>query len=767
MLRRWVTLVVFVAATSFVMAQEQHITALVDYTKNAPLRGVAHDGDSTIVVVGSMGTILRSTDGGKQWTTIPTSRLYDLYDVVYVGSMWLVVGIDSSAGGLKVVLLESEDAETWNVGAPSSAISSINVGLYLGLEFVRGVDDDVFLVTSDGAIVRSTDRGQSWTHLGVLGTQQGFRRLFLTASSSTTFHAVVDQTYWRTTDAGATWNIMNTSFTAGKKIGIGQSGDTLMVFVAVASGTNTAVTVNRSLDGGDTWTVGATTVAGSQVERVMSFGDGLLVGLGGWQNIAITTSTDGGNHWDSVSTSDYSYAHDVALRTPTSFIVCGTRKSIYIIEAGASTATTVSYAHSRGVDGLWTFREQRDGSLTYSVSLNGTFLRSTDDGATWKVEPTVFAESGTILDVVYHPDGSATALTDVSNVIYHRSSPESDWSAVPTPGIYPQYGFGRLLSFGTGQKGLFLAQDAERNGGIALTSDAGQTWTSSFTPQINIIAAQYVEEQPGDAIVGITRRFDSGTSVYSADLVVSHDNGETWTVRPIDDEITVDVFVAFDTKTIVAAARSTKVSDAGFGRLYSTTDGGETWTNLLAGRRQWIGTLARQGDTCVAGSKNSDTLFVSVNKGVSWSAVPYDYTGRNGHRTLSFRSSFFRNGVFYGNGVFGDTVAQIQSLRPVVLRIPLFSPVLSIGPAESSINEVTSQTPDVPTPVYSNGAVTWQLENTAPISITIYDLQGRHIFTTSTTSDELQNGLPVSLGYGVYILTADSADLHVTGLLIR
>ncbi len=148
----------------------------------------------TVVVIGSNGTILRTSDGGNHWNSVTNPATEHLFRVKF---------IDTQTGfitGLNGTLLKSNDAgQTWQ---------SLNTGTTEGLSALSCVSNDtIYIAGTHGYVSKTTDGGQTWNDISIPNVQDKYiiRMQFI----GTTGYVVLSDNYnadlFKTTDDGLSW----------------------------------------------------------------------------------------------------------------------------------------------------------------------------------------------------------------------------------------------------------------------------------------------------------------------------------------------------------------------------------------------------------------------------------------------------------------------------------------------------------------------------------------------------------------------------------
>ena len=136
-------------------AQDDAFTA-VDSGTDARLLGVDSNSDGLAFAVGGFGTILRSTDDGVTWESVPMDWEAILNDFVEP-HLYAVdvspVGVVTIVGEFELVIRSTDGGETWETAHTGEAsLFGLNMN----------ADGGGFAVGQDGRVIRTVDGGVSW-----------------------------------------------------------------------------------------------------------------------------------------------------------------------------------------------------------------------------------------------------------------------------------------------------------------------------------------------------------------------------------------------------------------------------------------------------------------------------------------------------------------------------------------------------------------------------------------------------------------------------
>lgn len=516
-----------------------------------------------------------SSDNGASWTDAAgatgTSYVHAANASASVNAVRMVA---SNARGSAVSATASLEALDWQTVEPRPLGGSL-----LGVAWRNATT--VFAVGAQGAILRSTDAGMSWSlvsesdwHFGnlkslafdgngtaITGTRTGSGNLPIK----------------RSVDGGQHWVTVPMPVTDG--LSVAAFSNTGAFCLAGNNGT-----ILRSLDAGLSWAP-AVNDGGTNTLNAMAFnadGVGVVVGDSG----TILRSINGGANWARVYT-------------------------------GISTLTAVAFA-------------SRD--IVFAAGASGTLLRSADAGQTWQL-----VASGTTqyISGIHFASATVGAMALAQGGVMHTSDGGASWSTVAMlPSGMSLY----AVRFGAGGNVVAVGE----YGTIARSGDTGQTWNTiarggfeknlkdvAFaTPSTGVavgIGGQMLRSTDGGqhwapVASGTTRQLNT-IAFFDAAIGVAMGADGTIT-RTVNGGQSWSAVASGTTSWLFAVARSgatsaVAASDSG---LLRTADAGLTWAPVPGASFTASGLAFNDTQVGLAVGDNGG-IHRSTDGGLSWTPV--------------------------------------------------------------------------------------------------------------------------------------------------
>jgi len=381
-------------------------------TQTAPtsgnLRSVSFFNTSVGVAVGdtaATSTICYTSDGGTTWRQSATTSTVSLADVQMVSATtgWAV-------GGSGMVLKTVNGGANWTVvpQATTAGLSSISfnpsgtVGIFVGNS-----------VASLPTMYRTVNSGATWTAISTVGT--GASNLFGVSVLNTNTAAVVGATgiIRRTTDAGVTW-VNQTQSNVGLAL-----RETKLLDASNAYAIGDAGSMFYTKDGGGSWfSLGQGTLATWYATTFANANTAWIVGSGG----GISKTSDAGLSWQNMSADTTVTWRAVASAAPTLAIVVGDAGRMRETTNGVdwvqrTTGTTVQ------LNGVSFMTSQ----TVWAIGNGDVLLRSQDGGVTWTTRNTNISGTPNLYSIRF-ADASNGWIVGAGGVMAHTTNGGNNWN---------------------------------------------------------------------------------------------------------------------------------------------------------------------------------------------------------------------------------------------------------------------------------------------------------------------------------------------------
>ena len=244
------------------------------------LTDISFGNSETAYICGANGTLLKSADGGNQWSLMATG-LYqslnciqalddqqvfmarnDLYSSDNGGQTWLGHGLDnfgSQIAGLQFkdnktgfilkngIMKSGDSGGTWNMVFDAANDPVNYMIVYRRIEFLNSdlgfcAGGRSFDNSSVGNILKTSDGGETWTSLGF---QTSEVTAFHFLNTATGFAFNFNKELWKTTDGGDNWKKISSLIPYSYPDCYFLSEDTIIL--------KTANEIYHSNDGGSSW----------------------------------------------------------------------------------------------------------------------------------------------------------------------------------------------------------------------------------------------------------------------------------------------------------------------------------------------------------------------------------------------------------------------------------------------------------------------------------------------------------------------------------
>lgn len=495
-----------------------------------------------ILAVGDVGTIIKTTDGGLNWSVSHYSGgiTSDLYTVFFIDQ-----DIGWAAGGNGKVLKTDDGGISWSVYSIKDSLA-INGLFFQDSQKGWGVGTEVYLGDQRGVFLKTIDGGITW---------EIEKNTDAKSLNSITF--INDNIGWavgsryqntediilRTEDGGVTWTPHYSGITT--ELYSTCFVDNLHGW-AIGKGKTSTGTIIYTEDSGVNWTEQNHPLS-TKVMWAIGFRDqnlGWAVGEGG----AMVKTIDGGKNWGEVTTLKVSRnLKAIGFTSSQVLISVGNAGVIVKSEDDGSVWKEISSGTT-----TWHFYaiDFTDSDTGWIVGPNKTIIKSVDGGENWT--PQASSAPQNLLDICMVNNMTGWTVGEWG-VVLKTTDGGSNWFEQSSGTNY----FLHSCFFLDDQVGWLCGGPVSGDTSIILqTTDGGDQWSrQSCTANTSLRAICFIDPQNGWAVG------ENGNIVHTID------GGTTWTLVPIgrSDDFYSVFFLTTDIGWI-----------GGSSILY-TTDGGSTW----------------------------------------------------------------------------------------------------------------------------------------------------------------------------------------------
>ncbi|MBD1209841.1 MAG: hypothetical protein H9535_15515 [Ignavibacteria bacterium] len=490
------------------------------------------------------GYLVRSDDNGITWLYSSEVNSYSLRSVLVHNQSVYVIGGDgrilrSDDNGLSWSVLYRTVPDTVQNGN-STYISSV------GISTLAASGSKVVAVTDKGTLLRSADRGSTWTTsspaLFYSTSNYSGRFRAATMPDSNSILVASDTGILRSTDNGATWLTINSS----QVLSFLQQNSQI-IFAAASNG------VLRSVNGGSSWTSFGNSLSGRSVSALSMNSVRLLAGLS--SDPGIMGSTDNAQSWSLSNSGLTASTLQKLTAIGTSLFASNGNNILRSVDNGSTWTNLFADGASVGANAM-----VNQGTALF-LSTSSGISRSTDNGATWTTLNSGLINGGRIIsitalasssnDIYGVSQASYQSNNNYASNIYRLSGNNSAWQLI---GVADSLYWNVVDIAATGSALYLSAYDR-----ILRSTDNGSTWqrvwTRSTTGNISSV---------GNFAI-------NGTTVYvgtSNGLLRSDNNGTTWQSGGLGNQNITRIIVS--DSTLVASTAS--------GQVFFSRDNGATWS---------------------------------------------------------------------------------------------------------------------------------------------------------------------------------------------
>lgn len=521
------------------------------------------------VAVGWKGILMRTQDFGVTWEVLDNDQTFNFNAVKISTSEDGADRVTWAAGSR--ILKSTDDGLTWEemLVPPGTNLPS----------FLSPVGKDILFVANTRKISKTLDGGITWEDI----TPDSIENI-TSIHFTDTMHGCVGSRkgeIFHTADGGTSWTPILVS--EGNNSVMLKFWDNLEGFAGVGKD------FYSTSDGGQTWTLQATNAFSNQLTYIDVIDRESIVTTYGSYNVYSTT--DKGASWQNIRpTLDLSFVRGLCALPDGRVWVTAQYRSVYFsTDKGASYQDQIP-----GEKANLEFIEFSTPNTGWTAGREGTILRTLDGGTNWeKMNPGPDFASWDYLDGLVRSEDEVWFLSP--NGIVKTTDGGASWEYVIDDQIG---GFRKVIEV---ENNIFVT---DNQGGIQRSLDEGATWEELNTNTEKAINAIYFLNAQFGLAGG-----SSGT------LLKTTDGGDNWEALPVEGNNSIlSIHIESEEKIWLIVAGL-------FDNIWSTEDGGATWTTFSTPDNAYWKHIEFVNDTTaylVGGSSAFGRVYKTTDGGESW-----------------------------------------------------------------------------------------------------------------------------------------------------
>lgn len=692
---------------------------------------------NTGYAVGGAGTILKTTDGGENWTILDPGIMASFKSVDFIDANTGYAAGNHSTYGIKI-LKTTDGGISWipHLSSPQDERGWLNSIYFIDANNGFAVGSTLLEEGSPGAglILKTTDGGTNWIYMDVEDSEE-LQSVYFTdintgfVLSGGSIHSASAKLF-KTVDGGLNWTNLFTDL--NNRYYSMCFPDSVTGYIVGSKGG-----ILKSIDGGENWSAlsSGTTAYLSSVDFVdantgYAVGNDYSAGSGyGYPDVILKT-TNGGLDWFHQDQGSSNGLSSVLFSdSQTGYIVGGNGTILHTLNGGKS---WISQSASLGDYDSYQSAYFTDSITGYIVGYNydppeGIILTTTNGGLTWTDQ--MVDNSAGLLDVFFTNANTGYAVGN-SGTILKTTDAGIHWTdhSVSSDCYLGSVVFtDDITGFAVGGR---YPMPEDEFGVVYRTIDGGITWNGTFF---------------NHALRCITfANHDTGYAVGLGGTVLkTTDGGENWT--RLNSGYTFDLWSVDFTDANTGYA----ISNDNGSLLLRTSDGGNSWTiDILDPGYLWIVSLyfASPNTGYILGYdflNYTGLMLKTINGGSDWTTQKVPTPG-------------YLNSIFFPDEntgyVVGDNGVILKTTNGSELGlfdVPQVSQMLTIFP-----NPVKDKF------IVESSSILTHAE------LTLFSINGQAILTKRTTNDKTELDISM-LPPGVYFVQIKSDRSIEKGKIIK
>jgi photosystem II stability/assembly factor-like uncharacterized protein len=641
------------------------------------LNSVDFFNENTGLAAGVLGTILRTTNKGVNWSLQISNTNKDLKAVCFIDKMNCI------AVGKSGLILKSENTgSSWTTlkSFIKSDLISVNFPYYK-TGYTSGYN---------GTILKTTDCGNSWTEQ-ISGTSSPlFCINFLNENTGFAggFNIIL-----KTTNGGLNWIEQNINISPVSQImGISFLNDSNNI---IAVSNSPSGNIYKTTNGGSNWnkySLNLTFLYGGVVDLVKSMkflneNTGFVITDFG----TILKTVNSGVNWTQNSifrpeNEKQGIMSDLSIIDSNKIHITGGGCSDFTSSDGGA-SWSVNIGNKKDVRANYFINE----NTGYCVGENGKINKSTDGGLSWLEQDSETQEQ---LNSVNFLNENTGYTCGHNGVIMKTTNSGIEWPVLNSNTNADL----KSIYFIDENTGVVCGENAENSSALILrTTDSGENWQKVYneTETGGLTSLTFINELTGY----ICGKF--------GEILKTTDSGISWIRNQISGDIFYSISFLDSMNGLVAGSE---------GVIYKTTDGGLNWNQVNTGFYKTLYNINFESQIYAVAVGEDGTILKSINGGNNWT--------KEGNLTINtlYTTSIDNNFNTTVFGSFGTILKQFNKIK---------TPSLSKKNENSSDFKLFQ---NYPNPFNPTTNLEFGISDLGFVTLKIYDMNGKEVA-------ELVNGI--------------------------
>ncbi|MFZ4399926.1 MAG: YCF48-related protein [Bacteroidales bacterium] len=613
-MKNYFLFLIFILQSFFSLSQNWQI--LNPKTNSNDILSICFTNKTTAYFVGNIGTIVKTTDDGINWTNQLSGTKRCLRSVCYTDSSTLYIVGDSGT-----IIKTSNAGSSW-----SFKLSGTNKNLH-SVFFTNSATG--YATGDSGIVLKTTDGGNTWNYISI-DTNSLYSICFTDSVNGYTVGS--NGIIYKTTDGGNNWIFLNSGTT--KSLNSVYFTDSITVHVA-----GDYAIILKTTDAGNNWvcTHSPVTIGWEEINGICFTSNNVGYATGGYSGGLganggyILKTTNGGNSWYNLAYIGSKYFNAISFVDSTTGFLAGAYGLMYKINdnGNANLLSSGFFYDLRAVN----FPEDSIGFIIGNSGAGpqygyGRILKSTDGGLSWQ-QKNISATNNWYMSSCFIDSNNGYVCT--RSGLLKTTDGGDTWNIISSVvGAFWSVSFSDINhGIAVGQAGLIYTTN---DGGVNWYSDCCNTFCDNKSVCYSDATTAYIVGECGTIIKsnnnnnnflnsGVSQTLNSVCFLNSNTGIAVGNNGTI--IKTIDggnNWLIINIGVTTDLNSIYFIQGVGYIVGSG-GAIFKTNDNGNTWQyeNSATLNRLYSVYLTQTGLGFAVGEngmilKNSSVVFINKDE---------------------------------------------------------------------------------------------------------------------------------------------------------